>query len=374
MHDNQPDPSPSILRLNAVDYWYWTRYYVDVFRECPFRCAYCHTGRRAPARGLRPVPGLPDRRITVGLGLFCDVYGPGAGGNQAVAGILRGLYRKGNAVTLQTKSDQVVRHLDLLRRFAEQDRARVTITLITTDPVLAADLEGASPPPRRRLQALRRLRDAGVPAGVAATPLVPLVNDNPGQLEELVAAAAEAGAGWLLFSGFDPVPRFFRDHRRQPTAALMQDPDRLQRHYRETAARMAVLAARAGLSLRIPRVHRGRLERNFACSAVSEHLFTISYYHELAGNTVEAVRYRRAAYRIDAMGEAHWYRKSGGTAPPEHTARSLRGCPSLKSIVFQKKLGYIRGVNPEIESVIEEFTETGSSRVLAQAQARIINE
>ena len=371
MHDNQPDPSPSILRLNAVDYWYWTRYYVDVFRECPLGCAYCHTGRRTQARGLRVVPGLPDRRITVGLGLFCDIYGPGSGGHDAVTGILRGLYRKGNAVTLQTKSDQVTRHLDLLRRFSEQDRARVTITLLTTDPALTADLEGASPPPGRRLQALRRLRDAGVPAGIAATPLIPLVNDGPGQLEELVAAAAGAGACWLLFSGFDPVPRFFRDHRRQPTAALMQDPERLQRHCRETAALMARLAASAGLPLRIPRMHQGRLERNFSCSAVSEHLFTISYFHELAGTMVEAARYRRAAYRIDALGEAWRYRAGGRGAPAEHTARPLRGCSSLKSIVFQKKLGYIRGVNPEIESVIQEFTETGKSRVLAQVQARI---
>lgn len=371
MQNKQPDPVPSILRLNSIDFWYWTRYYVDVFRECPFKCAYCHTSRRAPVKGLRVIPGLPDRRITVGLGLFCDVYGQGDTAQDAVAGILRGLYRRGNAVNIQTKSNRVTRHLELLRQFSERDRVRVTFTLLTTDPGLSAELEGGAPPPEQRMAALRLLRDAGVPAGIAATPLIPLVNDSPRQLESLVAAAAGAGASWVLFSGFDPVPGFLRDPRWKKTSALMQEPEKLQRHYRQVAGRMAGLVSRAGLPLRIPRIYRGRLERNFSYGAVSEHLFTISYYYELGGDQVEAVRYRRAAHRIETLGEVFRNRATGAPEHREPVARTLRGCSSLKSIVYQKKLGYIKGVNPEIESVIEEFTETGRSRVLTKAQAEI---
>ena len=58
-------------------------------------------------------------------------------------------------------------------------------------------LEPGAPPPRQRLRALRRLADAGVPCGLALAPVLPGITDAPGALEDVVRAAADAGARWL---------------------------------------------------------------------------------------------------------------------------------------------------------------------------------
>jgi DNA repair photolyase len=367
VQDKKVAPSPSIARLHTLDFWYWARYYADIFSTCPFNCAYCHAGRRAHIKGMRTVPGLPDRRMIVGLGLFCEVYGPGNGVPDMVAEILRGLDRRKNGVSIQTKSALITKHLEILQNFARRDRARVTFTLLTLEQELSKMLEGSAPAPGARLEALDKLVQAGVPAGIAAAPLIPLVNDQEHQLENLVREAAAAGAQWLLFSGFDPLPRFFAQGDFEETEKLMKNPGALQEHYEKVKNNMIRLTSRYGLPLRIPRMALYQ-DQGSSPEAVSEHLFNISYYYELAGDRVETRRYRRAAYAIEAFAD--------GESPATIQAGASRGPAALypgmsfKSIVFQNKLGYIRGINPEIERVVEEFTRTGSSQSLTQALNR----
>ena len=73
----------------------------------------------------------------------------------------------------------------------------VNVSLITLDEAVWRALEPGTPPPRQRLRALRRLADAGVPCGLALAPVLPGLTDAPGALEDVVRAAADAGARWL---------------------------------------------------------------------------------------------------------------------------------------------------------------------------------
>ncbi len=106
--------------------------------------------------------------------------------------------REGLSVSIITKSNQIVRDVDILRVIAGKSALSVNITVTTLRPRLARLLEPRAPRPDLRLEAVKRLREAGLNVGVSASPLLPGINE--GELEAVAAAAREAGAQWF-FSG-----------------------------------------------------------------------------------------------------------------------------------------------------------------------------
>jgi len=108
--------------------------------------------------------------------------------------------REGVSISIITKSNQIVRDLDVLQRIAERSDLAIDITVTTMRPRLARLLEPRAPQPDLRLAAVKELNEAGLAVGVSASPLVPGITDGEGELEAVAAAAKEAGAQWF-FSG-----------------------------------------------------------------------------------------------------------------------------------------------------------------------------
>jgi DNA repair photolyase len=98
--------------------------------------------------------------------------------------------------TITTKSDRVLRDLDIVAAAARLGLAAVAISVTSLDPKIHRTLEPRAPAPRKRLAAIKVLAEAGVPTHVAIAPVVPQITDH--EIESIVAAAAEAGA----MSGF----------------------------------------------------------------------------------------------------------------------------------------------------------------------------
>jgi DNA repair photolyase len=342
--------SPDLVRLNRIDYWYWCRYFIDLYSTCPFRCCYCNTQNNARVKGIRYISGLPANGEVVGLGLFRDIYHPEKQKNKIVTDILELLLNNGFGVNIQTKSCHIIHDLEILRRYAEMDRIRITFTLLTPDRELSKLIEGHSPSPQQRLDCVELLASHGIPTGIAVSPIIPLINDNEDALRDLIHSASQRGAAWVIFSGFTPVPSFLQNPLMEKAAALYRHPDKLEAHYRGIRRIMIELLKETNLPMRIPRIRLQPAYGGRTSTRVSEYLFNISYFHELLDNDVEALRYRRAAYRIDDMEQ------------------------SIKSIVFRKKLGYIKGINPEIESVIEEILSRGSSSLYMQLKESLTQE
>jgi len=88
----------------------------------------------------------------------------------------------------------VARDIDLLGEISQRNQLCVNITVTTTDPDLARILEPRAPRPDLRIEALKKLRDAGIRAGVICAPVLPGITDSPRQLEDIVRAAAAAKA------------------------------------------------------------------------------------------------------------------------------------------------------------------------------------
>ena len=85
----------------------------------------------------------------------------------------------------------------MLKQIAQRNEIFVNCTITTTDTELARILEPRAPRPDLRLEALRKLREAGIGAGVICAPVLPGITDSPKQLEAVVRGAAEARANYV---------------------------------------------------------------------------------------------------------------------------------------------------------------------------------
>src|SRR6184192_2587688 len=108
--------------------------------------------------------------------------------------------REGLSVSIITKSDQIVRDIDVLQRIAARSDLAIQITITTLRTRLARMLEPRAPRPDLRLAAVKQLTQAGLAVGISASPLIPGITDREGDLEAVAAAGKEAGAQWF-FSG-----------------------------------------------------------------------------------------------------------------------------------------------------------------------------
>jgi DNA repair photolyase len=108
--------------------------------------------------------------------------------------------REGLSISVITKSNQIVRDIDVFKRIAARSELSLNVTITTLRTRLARLLEPRAPRPDLRLAAVKQLHEAGLRVGVSASPLIPGITDRDGDLEEVAAAAKQAGAEWF-FSG-----------------------------------------------------------------------------------------------------------------------------------------------------------------------------
>ena len=108
--------------------------------------------------------------------------------------------REGLSISVITKSNQIVRDIDIFKKIAERSELSLNITITTLRARLARLLEPRAPRPDLRVAAVRQLREAGLRVGVSASPLIPGITDREGELEAVAEAVHEAGAQWF-FSG-----------------------------------------------------------------------------------------------------------------------------------------------------------------------------
>jgi DNA repair photolyase len=190
----------------------WT---INPYRGCEFACKYCYARYTHEFMEMRD-PYDFERRIyakqhtaellrrdlkkvkpgeDIAIGTATDPYQPAERPYEITRGILETLSGYvGLRLGIVTKSDMVVRDIDLLRRIASRNDLFVNLTITTTRTELARILEPRAPRPDLRLNAIRRLTDAGIPAGVICAPVLPGITDAPRELDELVQAARAAGA------------------------------------------------------------------------------------------------------------------------------------------------------------------------------------
>ncbi|HUL34481.1 MAG TPA: radical SAM protein [Candidatus Eisenbacteria bacterium] len=205
----------------------WT---INPYRGCEFACKYCYArytheymeidGREferkifvkqnAAALLARDVVNKYShaskasgytRAEHIAIGTATDPYQPAEREYGVTRACLEELARReGLSVSIITKSNQIVRDLDILKVIAAKSALSINVTVTTLKPRLARLLEPRAPRPDLRLAAVKELHDGGLHVGVSASPLIPGITDGEGELEGVAAAAKQAGAEWF-FSG-----------------------------------------------------------------------------------------------------------------------------------------------------------------------------
>lgn len=191
------------------------RWTINPYRGCSHACVYCF------ARPTHEYLGLDigddfDRKIVVkvnaverlraelrrwrhagehiAMGTNTDPYQRCEGKYHLTQGIIRVLGEEANPFSILTKSTLILRDLPLLSEAARHTDVRVNFSIGTLDETVWKSTEPGTPHPRQRLEAVRKINDAGIPCGVLVAPIIPGMSDGAEQIEEVTRACVDAGA------------------------------------------------------------------------------------------------------------------------------------------------------------------------------------
>jgi len=191
---------------------------INPYRGCEHGCIYCFArpthayhdlspgvdfesklfAKPDAAELLRQELRRKDYRVApMALGTNTDPYQPIEAKWRITRSILEVLAETDHPLTITTKSDRVVRDIDILAPMAVKGLAAVAVSVTSLTPAIARTVEPRAPRPERRLAAVRALRQAGIPAYVSIAPVIPAITDH--EMEHLVEAAVDAGALGCFF-------------------------------------------------------------------------------------------------------------------------------------------------------------------------------
>jgi len=210
-----------------------TNYCFDPYINCEFNCVYCHAavhkydGFRdfsssvcakinAPQVLSRELSWL-KRRGVVELSGNTDPYQPAEEKYRITQQVLEILKEHNWPFAIGTKSDLILRDLNLITEASEKSWCCVALTVTTLNRNLAKLLEPNAPSPKRRLEVVRRISGEGITVGVWLTPIIPYVTDSDENIAQVVEAAVESGAKFVLGGVLDMrssvlFKRFLEEH------------------------------------------------------------------------------------------------------------------------------------------------------------------
>jgi len=209
-------PRTIITRNNSPDVGFDRS--INPYRGCEHGCIYCFARPTHAYHDLSP--GLdfesrlfakPDAALLlraelskrgyvarpIAFGTNTDPYQPIEGDWRITRSCIEVLAETNHPLTITTKSDRVTRDIDLLAPMAAKGLAAVALSVTSLDPRIAMTIEPRAPAPERRLAAVRKLAEAGIPTFVSIAPVIPAITDH--EIEHIVERAAQAGATGVRF-------------------------------------------------------------------------------------------------------------------------------------------------------------------------------
>ena len=189
---------------------------MNIYRGCTHGCIYCDSRSKCyqfthDFEDIEVKQNAPElleetlrrkrNRCMIGTGSMCDPYIPLEKELGLMRRCLEIIDRYGFGVTPQTKSDLILRDIDLLASINKKAKAVVQMTLTTADDELCKLIEPAVCPTSRRFEVLCACRDAGIPTVVWFSPLLPFINDTKENVEGIIDYCTRAGVKAILCFG-----------------------------------------------------------------------------------------------------------------------------------------------------------------------------
>lgn len=210
----------ALNKLKFPDSWFWARYTSNPYSGCEHVCIYCDARsqryyltqnfeediiiKNGFAKKLENTIKnskslLPD---VIGPGGVCDAYQPIEKEVKNTRKLLKVIAKYQFPVNLATKSNLVVRDLDLFRKIAKDTWATIGFSVSTMDNELAQFLEPNSSPPMMRVKALSEIKEKApeIQVGTYFMPIIPFLEDDDQKLDDVIKNSKNAGADFILFA------------------------------------------------------------------------------------------------------------------------------------------------------------------------------
>ena len=200
--------------LSKVKYgneWYGIDYNMNLYRGCSHGCIYCdsrsncyHIENFDLVRGKENALYILEQELSkkrkkgiIGIGSMSDTYNPLEKEYEQTRGALKLISKYGFGVSIDTKSDLILRDIDLLKEINSKNNVIIKFTITTPNDELSKIIEPNVCISSKRLQAIKILSDNGIFTGIMMNPMLPFITDKEEDIRYLVKLAYENGAKFI---------------------------------------------------------------------------------------------------------------------------------------------------------------------------------
>ena len=193
------------------DTWYGIDYKMNLYRGCSHGCIYCdsrsncyHIENFDVPKGKENTLAILEKELStkkekgvVGIGSMSDTYNPQEAKYEITRGALKLLSKYNFGVSIDTKSDLILRDLDLLKEINAKNNCIIKFTITTPHDELSKIIEPGVCPSSKRFKAIKTLSDNGIYVGIMMNPVLPFITDKEEDIKELVHKAYLSGAKFI---------------------------------------------------------------------------------------------------------------------------------------------------------------------------------
>lgn len=191
--------------------WFGNNYNMNIYKGCCHGCIYCDSRSecyhvenfdkvRAKANALALIAReLKSKRKTgvIGTGSMSDPYNPFEKEYMLTRGALELIDRYGFGVSIATKSDLIMRDIDVLKKIGMHSPVLIKMTITTADDNLCKKIEPNVAMSSKRFATIKKLTDQGIFAGILLMPVLPFIGDNRENIKRIIELAYENGAKFI---------------------------------------------------------------------------------------------------------------------------------------------------------------------------------
>lgn len=191
--------------------WFGCNYNMNIYKGCCHGCIYCDSRSECygvenfdEVRAKENALALIERELkskrkkgVIGTGAMSDPYNPLEKEYRFTRGALELINKYGFGVAIATKSDLILRDIDILQEISKHSPVLVKITITTSDDELSRKIEPHVTPSLKRFEAIRVLSEAGINTCVLLMPVLPFIEDREDNIREIIELAHKSGARFI---------------------------------------------------------------------------------------------------------------------------------------------------------------------------------
>ena len=200
-----------LSKVKYGDYWYGVDYNMNLYRGCSHGCIYCDSRSNCYHIDNFDVPKMKENALlilekelskkkdkgVIGIGSMSDTYNPKEIKYEQTRGALKLIAKYNFGVSIDTKSDLILRDLDLLKEINSKNNVIIKFTITTPNDDLSKIIEPYVCVSSKRFKAIKTLTDNGIFTGIMMNPVLPFITDNEEDIKKIVKLAHESGAKFI---------------------------------------------------------------------------------------------------------------------------------------------------------------------------------